>query len=96
MGTRCSWRNLVKFLKRNRAVRSSSGGAEEQPKVPTRKSRELPASVQSSGRCWEVRRGTWVVFRGGSMTAAQRCSGGEVVEEEGKGLLMGGCSFYRR
>jgi hypothetical protein len=43
---------------------------EEQPRVPARGSREFTASVQSSGRCWGVHRGTKVSVRSGSTTAS--------------------------
>jgi hypothetical protein len=65
----------------NRAAGSDGGGAEEQLRASARGSRELPASVRSSGWCQEV--------HGGSMMVAQRCSGGEGAEEE-KGLFTGG------
>jgi hypothetical protein len=42
----------------NRTAGSDGGGAEEQPRAPVRRSRELPASVRSSGGVRE--------FRGGS------------------------------
>jgi hypothetical protein len=38
----------------NRVAGSDGGVAEEQPRAPTRRSRELPASVRSSGWCREV------------------------------------------
>jgi hypothetical protein len=43
---------------------------EEQPRVPTRGSREFTASVRSSGRCRGVQRGTRVAVRSGSMIAS--------------------------
>jgi hypothetical protein len=66
----------------NRAVGSDGGGAEEQPRVPARESRELPASVQSSGWCREVQRGVGAVVRSGSTMAARWSSGGKGAEEE--------------
>jgi hypothetical protein len=38
----------------NRVVGSDGGGVEEQMRAPTRRSRELPTSVRSSGRCQGV------------------------------------------
>jgi hypothetical protein len=73
----------------NRAAGSNGGGAEEQLRASARGSRELPASVRSSGWCQEVRRWTGAAVHGGSMMVAQRCSGGEGAEEE-KGLFTGG------
>jgi hypothetical protein len=54
----------------NWVVGSDGGGAEEQPRAPARRSRELPASVWSSGQCRQVRRGTGAAFRGSSTMAA--------------------------
>jgi hypothetical protein len=76
----------------NRAEGSDDGGVEEQPRASARRSRELPVSVRSSGRCRGVWRGTGVVFHGGSMMAARGHSGGEGAEEE-KGCSRGGVFF---
>jgi hypothetical protein len=46
------------------------GRAEEQPTVPARGSRELTASVRSSGWCQGVWRGTGAAVHGGSMRTA--------------------------
>jgi hypothetical protein len=54
----------------NRAVESDSGGAEEQLRAPARGSRDLLASVRSSGRCQEVQWGIGVAVHGGSTTVA--------------------------
>jgi hypothetical protein len=73
----------------NRAVGSDGGGAEEQPRAPARRSRELPTLVRSLGWCRGVQRGTRVAFRDGSTMVAQWHSGGEGAEEE-KGCSRGG------
>jgi hypothetical protein len=49
----------------NRAVGSDGGGADEQPRAPARRSRELSASVRSLRRCQGARRGTGVAVHGG-------------------------------
>jgi hypothetical protein len=67
----------------HRSERFHGGGAEEQPRASPRGSRELPASVQSSGRCQGVRRGTGVTFHGSMMAQWWRRG------EGGKGLLTG-------
>jgi hypothetical protein len=47
-------------------ARSDGGGAEEQPRAPARRSRELSASVQ----CQELRRGTGAAVHDGSTMAS--------------------------
>jgi hypothetical protein len=73
-------------------VGNDGGGAEEQLRALARGSRELMASVRSSGRCQGVQRGTGAAVHGGSMTAARRRSGSEWAEQE-NGLFTGGAPF---
>jgi hypothetical protein len=55
---------------------SDGGGAEEQPRALARSSRELPASVWTSGWCREVWRGTGAAVHDGSTMASMAAIGG--------------------